>query len=435
MQSPTNCMAITGIQNASNNEYMLSYDYCPPNYTLSTIDNATYLCNIFDVDDYIEEYDSINKVMLYLRSSGLCNYEIKLLQLSDDDLPSDISNYSSFASGQFSGEGYITANLSTPFNFSTNGRCAVIVKLTPDNIDSNVYIPYEDNYKRFGPNYPVSIYSEINEGESFLGTLDLNGNIVWEDCCLQNSNNITGNFIIRPVLRKSNNICDEINVFPCTIVDNGFDIDVSVSSMDTLFNIHTSTGQTLKQDIDYTRTSSGITINQSFISSLNGQYTQLILEFNNDTSQTIIITPKSEITNVQITGEPIIGETLSVQLTGQPALTSYDVNYQWEYSSTGIENTWLPITGATQSSYIIDDTYFNDFLRVTVTPQPNGNVITGNTSNSTEYQAVILGDCNFDGFIDTIDVTKIQKHLAGIIELNNRELLAADYNKDGLLML
>ena len=72
-------------------------------------------------------------------------------------------------------------------------------------------------------------------------------------------------------------------------------------------------------------------------------------------------------------------------------------------------------------------------MRVTVTPKPNGNVTTGNTSNSTAYQAVILGDCNFDGFVDIMDVTKIQKYLAGRIDLNNRELLAADFNKDGVV--
>ena len=48
-----------------------------------------------------------------------------------------------------------------------------------------------------------------------------------------------------------------------------------------------------------------------------------------------------------------------------------------------------------------------------------------------EVDEVIVGDVNLDGQIDVIDVTAIQKHLAGLIHLSDEQLVLSDTNGDG----
>ena len=410
----TKRISITGVQKASNGEKMLSYDYRFM-YGEQYTNNTVYYCNVYNTSEY-NNFDEITKVMMYLKSTG-CNYEIRVIPLSDEaDLPTNLTDYGVLATGNCNFEGYITKELSQPVDITDADKCAIIIKVIPTSSDSKIYYPYESNG------------SHINEGESFVG-IEENNVICWTDH--QSNNNYTGNLCIRPVLHNSNYSTNDVTISPTQVVPSNSDVEIQVSSINRLFCIHTPSNYFLREGLDYLRTDSGITLKQGFLNALYGNYAPLVFEFNDDIKKTIYVNPAT-INNVQIEGQPIVGETLTAQLTGQPALTSYNVNYQWQYFSV-IDNDWLPIPGATQNSYIIDNTYFNKYLRVTVTPKPNGNVITGNTSNSTAYQAVILGDCNFDGFVDIMDVTKIQKYLAGRIDLNNRELLAADFNKNGVV--
>ena len=152
----------------------------------------------------------------------------------------------------------------------------------------------------------------------------------------------------------------------------------------------------------------------------------------NDIQKTITINPKSVITNVSITGDTIVGDLLSSSLTGSPPRDNYEVSYQWQYSING--TTWSNIYGATNSSYLIDDNLLGRYIRLKVEPLNNYcNVETGNVSASTSLKVVVLGDVNLDGSVTVGDVTQLQRYLANIITLNNEQLLAADYNRDGLV--
>ena len=419
-------VVITNIQKSSYSEKMLSFDFKPLISDDTYTNNTVYFCNVYNTANYSNAYDEITKVMFYLKNRK-CTYQIRVIPLSiEDNLPTDlteINNYNVLATETFSNnyEGYITKELSQPVNITDANKCAIIIKVIPTSSDSKIYYPYE------------TAESNINAGESFIG-IEGNNGVDWTDLYSSNPTN-NGNLCIRPVLNISSYEADDssVTISPTQVVPSNSDVEIQVSSINRLFCIHTPSNYYLKEGLDYTRDidNNVVVLKQGFLNALYGNYTPLDLEFNDNITKTIYVNPAT-INNVQIEGQPIVGETLTAQLTGQPALTSYNVNYQWQYFSV-IDNDWLPIPGATQNSYIIDNTYFNKYLRVTVTPKPNGNVITGNTSNSTAYQAVILGDCNFDGFVDIMDVTKIQKYLAGRIDLNNRELLAADFNKDGVV--
>ena len=413
-------IAITNIQKSNQSEKMLSYDYKPivtntdsTDYTNDTV----YFCNVYNTSDYLNNYNEITKVMMYLKSTG-CTYQIRVVPLSDEDnLPTDIDNYSVLATGNCNFEGYITEELDYPVDITNADKCAIIIKLTPSSSDSIIYYPYE---------VPTS---QFHINESFLG-IESNNGISWNDC-KTDVPYIRGNLCIRPVLHNSNYTANDVTISPTQVIPTNADAEIQVSSIDRLFNIHTPNQQLLREDIHYLRTDNGIILKQNYLNSLNGNYTTLILEFTNGLSKTLIINPKSTITNIQISGQPIVGETLTAQLTGQPEKPSYDVNYQWEFLNNG--TIWSPISGATQSSYTIDENYYNCFLRVTVTPQPNGNVISGNTSNSTNVRTVILGDCDLDGSITSLDAIQIQKYVVGKVEFTERQLLAADFNKDGIV--
>ena len=419
-------VVITNIQKSSNSEKMLSYDYKPIISDDTYTNDAVYFCNVYNTANYSNTYDEITKVMFYLKNRK-CTYQIRVIPLSNEDnLPTDlteINSYSVLATETFSNnyEGYITKELSQPVDITNANKCAIIIKVIPTSSDSKIYYPYE------------TAESKINAGESFIGIEESNG-IDWTDINPPenaNNNEKNGNLCIRPILHNSNYVADDVTISPTQVVPTNSDVEIQVSSTNRLFCVHTPSNYFLREGLDYSRTDNGIVLNQGFLSALYGNYTPLVFEFNDDITKTVYVNPTA-INNVQIVGQPIVGETLTAQLTGQPVLTSYDVNYQWEFFDD-TENDWFSIPGATQHSYIIDEIYFNKYLRVAVTPQPNGNVITGNTSNSTSYQAVILGDCNLDGCVDSFDALQIQKYSVGRVHFDDRQLLAADFNKDGVV--
>ncbi len=425
-----NLMTVTGVQKATSNEKMLSYDYYPAGYTDNYFCEDVYLCNVFDVSNYTNSYNQINKVMLYLRTTG-CTYEIKIMQLdADGNLPESFESYSSLATGEFNGEGYLTANLNHAYNFTSNKKCAIIVKLSPKSNDSKIYIPFEDNFEKPDRTY---LPPEINSGESFYGLLNNDNDIVWNDCYSNDPYNIVGNLIIRPVLYDSNNSNQTIvNVSPTEIIDNNSDISISISGNANLFSIHTSANQILRQDIDYTKTTTGITLSRNYINSLNDSYTELVFEFNDNITKSIIINPKSTISNIDVSGKPIVGKTLSAICTGNPPKSSYDVNYQWQISTNG--TSWYDITNANSNTYTISENEYDLYIRVKVTSSNKyGNVIypLEKYSDSTQYKAVILGDVDLDGDITVMDSTLIKKYLVQLSVLNERQQLSADVNEDG----
>ncbi len=433
-----NVAVITGIQKSNKSEHMLSYDYFTPenNNSVSFRDDV-YLCNVFDISSYTDSYNKIKKVMLYLKTSR-CNYSIKIIQLDENNnLPDNIDNYSTLAQGNYDGEGYLTANLTTPYYFNSNNKCAVIVRLTPLN-NSRIHLPYEGNVRKTSGTFSSLIPPEINSGESYYGTKDRNNNIAWKDCNEDNTygdSGHKGNLIIRPVLEKTNRTDEDINISPNSIVPSNQDVNIQIIGDTTLFNIHTSSNYILREDVDYSRTSTGVVLKKSFINSLNGAYTNLVFEFNNDTTKNVIINPKSVLNKVEISGKPIIGETLLAVCYGVPPKDEYDVTYQWYSSPDG--NDWYKIGDATSKDYIVGANVKSQYIKVEVTAKRFGNVEYPSVicSEKTNCKAVLLGDVNMDGLVNVSDATEIQKYLARIVTFNDEQLLAADFNKDGSISI
>ena len=310
--------------------------------------------------------------------------------------------------------------------------------MTPTSTDSKIYIPYESDYASEN----ILLEAEINDGESYFGFYE--NNIVWTDCNDNNQYNISGNLIIRPVLRKSTVVEDNITITPSEIVDNDSDVDIEISSMDTLFNIHTTNNVILREGTDYDKLYNRIYVNNiriyqyygiklydEYINSLNGNYTELIFEFCNDTSKTVIVNPKSVITDVSIQGSPIFGDTLTATCTGEPEKESYDVNYRWQYSINGA--IWSDVAGANSASYTVTDNDFGRYLRVAVTPISFGNVKTGKISDFTACKVVILDDVDLNGTITIDDSTLVSKYIADIVTLTDEQLLAADADRNGVI--
>lgn len=49
--------------------------------------------------------------------------------------------------------------------------------------------------------------------------------------------------------------------------------------------------------------------------------------------------------------------------------------------------------------------------------------------------ALMMGDVNFDGKINIVDVTEIQKYSSGTESFTAEQLLIADYNNDGIVSI
>lgn len=373
--------------------------------------------------------------MMYLRVID-CKYDVYIAQLdSDGNLPSNIQS-NSLVSGTYDGEGYLTVNLNTPFNFTSTNKCAVIVKLTADTPYYKSYIPYEGTFQM--SNTDSVINPEINSGESFYGTVNDQGLIEWNDCYTDDSYGVDGqkgNLIIRPILGKSTIISENITITPSEIIDNDSDVAIQIDTEVNLFAIKRSSDSTyLKQVSDYQRTDTGIILKADYINSLNNTYTELVFEFNDDITKTVTIIPILSITEVSVTGDPIIGDTLTASCVGNPVNDEYDVVYQWQSSLDG--EIWTDIVGATSSSYTVTENVYNRYLRVKVNSVQNGNVSypTEVYSDSTECKVVILGDVNLDGIVSINDCTTIQKYLASsTMVLTAEQLLAGDVNKDGVI--
>ncbi len=429
-----NLMTISGVEKASKSEKMLSYDYYPVAYSQNVVNSEFYMCNVFDVSYYASTYDQINKVMFYLRNeTDGCTYEIKICQLNDSgDLPSNLNNYLTLASGEFKGEGYITADLDVPYTFTSDNDCAVIVKVIPKSPNSQIYIPYEGDFDT--KEHGVTLQAQINSGESFYGFTAENNNIVWSDCYDENQYNISGNLVVRPVLNDSDYSQASVSISPSEVSVCDNDVNITISGNTSLFSIHTPSNIVLREDIDYVRTNDGIILKGDYLNSLGDNYTMLVFEFNDNLTRNLIINPKSTLTQINLIGNPIAGDTLTAECVGIPERDDYDVSYQWQISPNGI--SWYDITNANSNTYTITENEYNLYIRVKVTSSSTfGNVVypLEITSPSTPYKVVILGDVDFNGIVRTDDATLVNKYLVGLATLNDRQLLAADANRDGVV--
>ena len=411
----------TGVQPADESEYMLSYDYLPitnmvkPEYILK---DRVFLANVYDVSSFTDTYECINKVMLYLKTID-CTYNVRVIPLQNGSIPNSVSDYEVLASGIYNGEGYLTVPLNKPFTFSSDDRCAVIVEIIPNSSNSKIYIPYEGDY-----NGAKGILS----GESYYCIDNGKSSLEWKDVT---TNKLYGNFCIRPVLKDTDSQNYSVSLSPSSIINTDEDATITCVSDCKLFNISNSDNRVLYQDTDYELENGIVTLKKEYLSSLNGKYQELYFRFNNNIVKTVVVNPKSEISNVKVDGLPIVGETLNAVCIGNPVKDSYQVNYQWQSSING--NNWYDIGNAVNSSYEVTDNDFGRYIRVKITSKKYGNVVYPTTlySKPTQCKVVILGDVNLDGDISMIDVTSIQEYLAKLITFNEEQKLAADVDMDG----
>ena len=415
---------VTGIQPADESEYMLSYDYLPivSNSANDKIfSNKVLLANVYNLSDFSDTYKCINKVMLYLKVLD-CTYNLRIVPVQNGSIPADISDYQVLASGTYNGEGYLTANLNSPYDFSSDEKCAVIVEIIPNSSNSKIYIPFEGNYNGA---------RGISSGESYYA-FDEGSNLKWQDAA---SNENYGNFCIRPVLKDTDSRSYSVSLSSNTITDTSKDATITYTSDCELFNISDSNNRVLYQDTDYILEDGTITLKKEYLSHTNGNYRELYVRFNNNIVKTIIINPKSTISEVKIEGLPIVGETLQANCVGDPIKGSYQVNYQWQSSING--TNWYDIGNAVNKSYQVTDNDFGRYIRVKVTAKKYGNVIYPSTaySDSTSSKVVIFGDVDLNGSVTTADVTMLQKYLLKMVTFNEEQKVAADVNKDGSITM
>ena len=410
----------TGVQPADESEYMLSYDYLPivsHSESDKIFKDRVLLANVYDVSSFTDTYDCINKVMLYLKAID-CTYNIRIIPLQDNSVPTNVNDYQVLSSGTYSGEGYFTVTLSKPFEFSSGDKCAVIVEIIPNGSNSKIYIPYEGSY---------NAARGISSGESYY-CFDSGSNLKWQDAA---ANDVYGNFCIRPVLKDTDSKDYSVSIFPNAVTNTDEDVAVSYVSDYELFNISNSDNRMLYQDTDYEINDCTVTLKKEYLTSLNGRYQELYFRFNNNIVKTVVINPKSKISKVSIDGVPIVGKTLNATCIGNPIKDSYNVSYQWQSSVNG--NNWYDISGAVKSSYEVTDNDFGRYIRVKITAKKYGNVVYPTTvySEPTSIKAVILGDVDLNGSITITDATMIQKYIVNLITFSEEQKVAADVDMDG----
>lgn len=353
---------ILGVQKASDNEYMLANDFYPIGCDKKDnkdddyfVKDKDYMANVYDVSSFTNEYNRISKVMFYLKVID-CTYNIRVVQLNNNLLPTNLDDVPVLATGSYSGEGYITQTLNSDYYFSSNNRCAVILEIIPNTSNSEIRFPKETSY---------IIPAEINNNESlYYIDSDNSESITWIDVVSDNKNNSDkyGNFCIRPIISKrimsNHNVTLDRTYITDTLVDN----KINIISDCELFNIHTKNNKILRQNVDYTYDNGILTLKKEYLSTLGDNCSEIVLEFNNDIEKTITVNPQAEISKIEIIGSPIVGDTLQTLITATPEKEDYDLSYQWQCSDDG--TTWNNISGATENNLTISNLLFGKYIRL-----------------------------------------------------------------------
>lgn len=421
---------ITGMRKPSDNEYMLSYDYLPLKANSNSTSSIVYMANIYDVSNFINDYDEINQVMFYYMAKN-CTYNIRIIPV-DNSVPTNVGSYAILATGQVNGEGYTTATLSSPYELDYEyDKYAIIIEFVPNSSNSSIYLPAESSEYNNVTSQHVGAY-EINSNES-LYFVDSNGaeQIEWIDNKTIHPYNNGGSFCIRPVLHNTSSNSHYSSVSPNQVNNAGNSIVVSINSDSRLFSIHDSTNRVLYEDIDYTVNGDNVTLLSAYVNSIERRNTTLYFEFNNEMTRTMVINKKATLSDVSLSGTPLVGDTLYSSVVCNPTRESYDVDYQWQNSTDGLN--WNDIPNAVNSTYSVCDDDFLKYLRVVVSAEENGNTLYPKTviSSSTNCKAVILGDVSLDATVSISDATLIQLYCADMQTFSNEQALAADVNRDG----
>lgn len=282
--SLNNPMTITGVKRGSDQdvEYMLSYDYLPiksGKHTSSTV----YLTNVYDLSSRLDDYNEINQIMFYYKVSGECTYNTRVIPF-DNSLPQQINQYSVLATGQLSGEGYLTKQLTTPYSINEEyDNVAIVLEMVPASNSTIIHLPTESHTKG---NY------SINPNESFY-YIDSGGNssLIWIDNANDSSftNDAGGNYCIRPVLHNSLSNNHYVNISPSQTTNSGTDICISIDSDSTLFSIRDSTNRVLYEGVDYFIENQCVIITSSYVDAIKNRNTTLYFDFNNEMSSSFLI--------------------------------------------------------------------------------------------------------------------------------------------------
>lgn len=285
-QSITNPLVITGAKSGSNQdiEYMLSYDYLPLKSGKS-VNSTVYMANVYDVSNYRNSYDEINQVMFYYKTNGNCTYNIRIVPIENETLPQQLSNYSVLATGQLSGEGYLTETLSTPYILNDEyEKIAVVLEIAPisTSTSTKIYLPAENTDKKgiFKINNNESLYYIGSNGSNTMDWIDNKNNSEY---------NVGGNFCIRPILHNSSFNNHYANLSPTQANNNGVELVINIDSDSSLFSISDSTNRVLYEDVDYIIGDDNITITSSYINSVRSRDTTLYFKFNNEIIKTFLI--------------------------------------------------------------------------------------------------------------------------------------------------
>lgn len=164
--------------------------------------------------------------------------------------------------------------------------------------------------------------------------------------------------------------------------------------------------------------------------------TEIILDFNNDMSRTVIVNPKAKITGVQVTGEYVVGKELTADVEADLIKENYDIEYQWQSSPNGTD--WYDINHANEKQYIITNNELLRYIRIVIkSASKYGNVEypSSATSKSSITKCVVLGDTDLDGYVNIDDATNIQKYLVSLEEFNVEQKVAADVNENGSIAI
>ena len=422
---------ITEISKASQNEYMLSYDYVPVTQekVLSTVNNSCYIANVYDMSNYSTEYGSINKVMFYVKDIGAA-YQLYIVP-ADNGIP-DISQLGTcLAEGVVSHEGYVTKSIND-YAVGDYDKYAIIVKFSSANTSIKV------NQERTNTMY----CARANKGESYYYH---NGQ--WIDVCPQNNENYTlafGNFCIRPILYKSVLSTYNSTLSNYAVQNTGQNIDITVFLKYNQLYVKEQIGNStrvLYEDIDYTIIRDNnklyITFLQDYVNSLDPNNNTIIkFEFTDGIDRTLTINHKKRLDRVDVSGKFALNQTLTAlpYNSSNQGVNCNDVLFEWQYLSN---NDWIAISNATQNTYTItDNSLLLKAIRVKVsTKDYTGLVHVGEVYSATTYNdlncVVLFGDADLDRLLTSIDATHIQNHLAYGIYMNDVAKRAADVNGNG----
>lgn len=418
---------VSKISPFSKDEYMLSYDYLPiGNGTdIPSCGNSVIIANVYDMEDYIDDYSEITKVMCYFNNVDTY-YRLYIVPYENDTMPNINTLGSPVASGIVEYDGYRTIDLPSPYQLDdTVDSYAIIIKyLLDDNQQLRV------SRERWN--------SDIDEEQSYYYD-SVDG---WVDISYENNaTNDNGNFCIRPVLAKSSSSAFNSSLSSYNTTYFGTDVSINVNlNGNRLYSIHCDT-QLLYEDTDFTRSSNGttetITLKKEFIAGLNGSISHhIFFEFTDGDDAIYTIKKRYTIVDADFDGVLAKGKTLSANAYGNQFNPSPNVlDYQWMTSSDGVN--WSNISGATEQLYTLTESEILKYIKVRVSAKNGSYLLQGNYMDSepSDTRVVLYGDSNLDGVFDSSDVTTVQRYLAGLqtVSFNEENILATDVDGDEVI--